>query len=171
MTALIIVKSINYFGGPNTYLHVCGRREVLLVLVTPKLYHVFRVGLILVLGDQIDYASNLRKNNYWKRNGKGAKCPVPTARLLYQQAIQMISVHWLPLRVNYFFCVCVLHDCLNPIGGALKSQRQVLVYAHERTFLRLVAHCGSVMDSLLEVKLIAMAMNNNEALISLKLLY
>ena len=45
----------------------------------------------------------------------------------------------------------VLHDCLNPIGGAPKSQRQVIVYAHERTFLRSMTHCGSVMDSLPEV--------------------
>ena len=40
MTALIIVKRINYFSGPKTYLHVCGKGEVLLFLVTPKFYHV-----------------------------------------------------------------------------------------------------------------------------------
>ena len=45
----------------------------------------------------------------------------------------------------------VLHDCLNPVGGVPKSQRQVIVYAHERTFLRSMMHCGSVMDSLPEV--------------------
>ena len=28
MTALIIVKRINYFSGPNTYLHVCGAETV-----------------------------------------------------------------------------------------------------------------------------------------------
>ena len=40
------------------------------------------------------------------------------------------------------------HDCLNPIGGAPKSQRQVIVYAHECRSLRSVMHCGSVMESL-----------------------
>ena len=45
----------------------------------------------------------------------------------------------------------VLHDWLNPIGGAPKSQRQVIVYAHERKFLRSMTHCGSIMDSLHEV--------------------
>ena len=54
MTAVIIIKRINNFSGPKTYLHVCGRGVVLLFLVTSKLYHVFRVGLILVIGDQID---------------------------------------------------------------------------------------------------------------------
>ena len=49
-------KRISYFSVRKTYLHVCrrGLGEVLQFLVTPKLYHVFRVGLILVLGDQID---------------------------------------------------------------------------------------------------------------------
>ena len=41
--------------------------------------------------------------------------------------------------------------CLNPIGGAPKRQRQVIVYAHERTVLRSMTHCGSIMDSLPEV--------------------
>ena len=45
----------------------------------------------------------------------------------------------------------MLHDCLNPIGGVLKSQRQVIVYTHERTFLRSMAHCGSVMELLPDV--------------------
>ena len=45
----------------------------------------------------------------------------------------------------------VLHDCLNPIGGAPKGQRQVIVYAHERTFVRSMTHCGSIMDLLPEV--------------------
>ena len=54
MTALIIMRRINYCSGRMTYLHVCGRGEVLLFLVTPNLHHGFRVGLILVLGDQID---------------------------------------------------------------------------------------------------------------------
>ena len=45
----------------------------------------------------------------------------------------------------------VLHDCLNPIGGAPKSQRQVIVYAHERTFWRSMTQCGSIMDSHPEV--------------------
>ena len=40
------------------------------------------------------------------------------------------------------------HDCLNPIEGVAKSQKQVTVYAHERTFLRSMIHCGSIMDSL-----------------------
>ena len=44
--------------------------------------------------------------------------------------------------------IFMFYDCLNPIGGAPKSQRQVIVYAHERTFLRSITHCGSVMDSL-----------------------
>ena len=44
-----------------------------------------------------------------------------------------------------------LHDCLNPTGGAPKSQKQVIVYAHERTFLRSMTHCVSIMDSLPEV--------------------
>ena len=47
--------------------------------------------------------------------------------------------------------IFVFHDCLNPIGGAPKSQRQVTVYAHERTFLRPMTHCRSVMDSFPEV--------------------
>ena len=76
--------------------------------------------------------------------------------------------------------IFVLHDCLNPtggkllqrpskrmsifesignlsicervkIGGAPKSQRQVIVYAHECTILRSMTHCGSIMDSLPEV--------------------
>ena len=47
--------------------------------------------------------------------------------------------------------IFVLHDCLNPIGAAPKSQRQVIVYTHERTFLRSMTHCGSIMDSLHEV--------------------
>ena len=47
--------------------------------------------------------------------------------------------------------IFVLHDCLNPIGCAPKTQRQVTVYAHERTFLRSMTHCGSIMDSLPEV--------------------
>ena len=47
--------------------------------------------------------------------------------------------------------IFALHDCLNPIGGALKSQRQVIVYAYKRTFLRSRTHCGSIMDSLPEV--------------------
>ena len=79
MTALIIVKRINYFSGPNTYLHVCGRGEVLLFLVTPKLYRVFHVGLILVLGDQIE--KNLRVN-YWSRNWKSAKSPVTKCTII-----------------------------------------------------------------------------------------
>ena len=29
--------------------------------------------------------------------------------------------------------IFVLHDCLNPIGGVPKSQRQVIVSAHERS--------------------------------------
>ena len=45
----------------------------------------------------------------------------------------------------------VLHDCLNPIGGVPISQRQVIVYVHERTFLWSMTHCGSIMDSLTEV--------------------
>ena len=60
----------------------------------------------------------------------------------------MISVHWLRFASQLIF---VSHDCLNPIGGAPKSQRQVIVYAHERTFLRSMSHCGSVMDLLPEV--------------------
>ena len=44
--------------------------------------------------------------------------------------------------------IFVLHDCLIPTGGAPKSQRQVIVYAHERTILRSMAHCGSIIDSL-----------------------
>ena len=47
--------------------------------------------------------------------------------------------------------IFVFLDCLSPIGGVPKSQRQVIVYAHECTFLRSVTHCGSVMDSLPEV--------------------
>ena len=47
--------------------------------------------------------------------------------------------------------IVVFHECLNPIGGAPKSQRQVIVYAHERTFLRSMTHCGSVMDSFPDV--------------------
>ena len=47
--------------------------------------------------------------------------------------------------------IFVLHDCLNAMGDAPKSQRQVIVYAYEGTFLRLITHCGSVMDSFPEV--------------------
>ena len=47
--------------------------------------------------------------------------------------------------------IFVLHDCLNPIGGAPKSQRQIIVYVHERTFLKSMTHCGLIMDSLPKV--------------------
>ena len=59
--------------------------------------------------------------------------------------------------------LCYMIVCLNPIGSAPKCQRQVIVYAHERTFS--VTYCGSIMDSLPEVafdhiKLTATAMSN-----------
>ena len=38
-----------------------------------------------------------------------------------------------------------------PNRRCAKSQRQVIVYTHERSFLRSMTHCGSVMDSLPEV--------------------
>ena len=84
MTALIVVKLINYFSGPNTYLHVCG-------------------------------AETVRVQNV----------PLPIARLLCQHSVQMI------LFASQI--IFVLHDCLNPTGGVPKSQRQVIVYDHERT--------------------------------------
>ena len=47
LIALIIVKR-------RTYMSVEEERFYYLFSVTPKLYHVFRVGQILVVGDQID---------------------------------------------------------------------------------------------------------------------
>ena len=48
--------------------------------------------------------------------------------------------------------IFVLRDCLNPIGDMpKKKQRQVIVYAHECTFLRSMTHYGAIMDSFPEV--------------------
>ena len=80
MTALIIVKRIIYFSGPNTYLLTC----------------------------------------LWRRNGKGGKCPVTKCTTV------MSTVNSDDFGSSVAFAsqlVFVLHDCLNPIGGALKCQR------------------------------------------------
>ena len=72
--------------------------------------------------------------------------PLPSARLL----CQVNSDDFGSLIAFASQLIVVLHDCLNRTGGAPKSQGQVIVYAHERTFLRSITHCWS-MDSLPEV--------------------
>ena len=53
--------------------------------------------------------------------------------------------------VNSQFRLIAFASQLNTIGGAPKSQWQVIVYAHERTFLRSMVYCKSVIVSLSEI--------------------
>ena len=87
--------------------------------------------------------------NYWSRNGKGGKCPVTKCTIVMSAVNSDDFDSFIAFASQLIF---VLHDCLNPIGGAPKRQRQVIVYVLERTFLWSVTHCGSIMDSLPEVQ-------------------
>ena len=140
MTALIIVKRINYFSGPNTYLHVCGRGEVLLFLVTPKLYRVFHVGLILVLGDQIEK----------QLEGKLLKQKLKECKMSrYQVHDFYVNSQFRWLR---FDCICEsVNFCVTRLS---KPNRRCAKKSKAGDCLRPWAHmthCGSIMDSLPEV--------------------